>query len=147
LISASASTEIERPVSEVFRFATDPTNDPVWHTDMVRGLLEPPGPPAKGQVLYATYHAFGRTADAVADVTVFEPDRRVVYTYRTPTFGLKPTITYLFEPLGDRTRFTRGVNAEPSGLVRLLAPLMAGQIAKRNARFVQNLKRTLESAP
>jgi hypothetical protein len=103
------------------------------------------GPPRLGTVLYARYKAFGRTADAVADVIAFEPDRRIVYAYREPTFGLKPTITYTCEPAGALTRFTRAVEAQPFGLARILGPLMAGQINKRNAGFVANLKRKLES--
>jgi uncharacterized protein YndB with AHSA1/START domain len=141
MISASASTEIARPLGEVFQFVADPSNEPTWYTDMVTGRLEPAGEPGPGKVMIGRFKAFGRESDATADVTVFEPNRRMVYAYRAPAFGLKPTPTYIFEPTATGTRFTRQVEAEPVGLMRL----MAGQLKTRNASFVQNLKGRLES--
>ena len=145
MISAEASVEIARPVADVFRFVADPANEPAWHTDVISGRLEPAGEPGAGKVLHGRFKAFGRTADAVADVTTFEPDRRIVYAFRAATFGLRPTLTYSFERVDAGTRFTRRVDAEPFGVFRILAPIMGGQIAKRSAGFVQNLKRRLES--
>ena len=145
MISAETSIEIDRPVSEVFRFVADPTNEPLWHTDVVSGWLEPAGEPGPGKVMHGRFKAFGRTMDAVADIATFEPERRIVYRFQKPAYGLKPTLTYSFEAIGATTRFTRRVDAEPFGIGRLLAPIMGGQVASRNAGFVQNLKRRLES--
>ncbi len=54
------------------------------------------------------------------------------------------TITYLFEAADGGTRFTRRVQIESSGLMRLILPFMRVMIAKANAGFVANLKRVLE---
>ena len=146
MISATASVEIDRPVPEVFAFVADPANEPSWHTDIVSGSLEPAGPPGPGKVIHLSFRTFGRRVDGLADVTTFEPNRKIAYAARDAYAGLRFTNTYFFEPSGDGTRFTRHVELEPTGIVRLFAPIMRGQIAKRNARFTQNLKRRLESA-
>ena len=145
MISALNSVEIKRPVSEVFQFVADPSNEPKWHTDIVRAALEPAGAPGPGKVLKATFRTMGRTSDAVADVSEFEPDRRIVYRFRGRTMGMLPTLTYSFEPVGDRTRFTRVLAVEPYGLMRLLAPLMGGMLRSGNAKFARNLKQRLEA--
>jgi uncharacterized protein YndB with AHSA1/START domain len=147
LISATASVEIDRPVPDVFAFVAEPANEPTWHTDITSGSLEPAGPPAQGKVVHLSFRTLGRQVDGVADVTTFEPNRKIVYAARAAYAGLKFTNTYTFEPSGGGTRFTRQVDLEPVGILRLFAPLMRGQIAARSTRFVQNLKRRLESTP
>jgi uncharacterized protein YndB with AHSA1/START domain len=146
LISATASVEIDRPVPEVFAFVADPANEPSWHTDIVSGSLEPVGPPGPGKVVHLSFRTFGQRVDGLADVAAFEPNRMIVYAAREAYAGLRFTNTYLFEPSAGGTRFTRHAELEPKGIVRLLERMMRGQIAKRNARFTQNLKRRLESA-
>ena len=145
MISAVSSIEIERPVSVVFRFVADPTNEPTWHTDVVRARLEPAGPPGPGKTLHATFRTMGWTSQAVADVAAFSPDRRIIYRFRGRTMGLQPTLTYAFGPLGDRTQFTRRLDAIPFGLMRVFGPLIRPMLTRANAMFVRNLKQRLEA--
>ena len=145
MIFAVSSIEIERPVSEVFRFVANLSNEPTWHTDVVRARLEPAGPPGPGKTLHATFRTMGRTSQAVADVTAFAPDRRLIYRFRGRTMGLQPTLTYAFEPLGDRTRFTRRLDAIPFGLMRVVGPVIRPMLSRANAKFVRNLKQRLEA--
>ena len=146
MISVESSVEIARPVEEVFAFVADVANEPKWHTDTVRGRLDPPGPPGKGKVLHATFRAMGRTFDGVADVVEFEPARLIRYRFREATMGLKPTFVYRFEPSAQVTRFTRRLEAETSGAMALVAPLMRPLMTRRNSGFVANLKRELETS-
>jgi hypothetical protein len=57
---------------------------------------------------------------------------------------MKPMLTYLFEPADGGTTFTRGVQLEVSGMMRLMQPIMRMMMPKSNAGFVANLKRVLE---
>jgi uncharacterized membrane protein len=43
MIHAEASTRINRPVAEVFEYATDPTNLPNWHLDVASVVRATPG--------------------------------------------------------------------------------------------------------
>jgi hypothetical protein len=60
---------------------------------------------------------------------------------------MAPTLTLSVEPQGDGSRFTRRVEMEPPGIMRLLASFMKGTFRKQNAGFVENLKRVLETQP
>ena len=145
MISAVSSVEIDRAISDVFRFVADPANEPSWHTDIVRARLEPAGPPGPGKALHATFRTMGRTSDGVADVATFEPDRRIVYRFRTRTMGMEPTLTYALEPAGSRTRFTRRIDLVPHGVMRLASPVVGVMLRGANARFARNLKQRLEA--
>jgi carbon monoxide dehydrogenase subunit G len=57
---------------------------------------------------------------------------------------LKPTLTYRLEPSDGGTRFSRRVDVQPSGVFRIMEPMMRSMVQKGNARFVQNLKNALE---
>lgn len=145
MISVAASVDIDRPVAEVFSFVADPANESSWHTDVVTARLEPDGPPGPGKVMHGTYRSMGRTFPGVADVTAFEEDRRIVYRFRGRTMGMEPTVTYLFEPVGERTKFTRRLDVVPRGPIRLAAPLLRLMMKKANATFARNLKLRLET--
>jgi hypothetical protein len=58
---------------------------------------------------------------------------------------LEPTTTFTVLPDGDRCRVTRRIDMEPLGLMRVMAPVMGGMMRKRNAEFLANLRRVLES--
>ena len=58
---------------------------------------------------------------------------------------MAPILTLSIEPQGDSSRFTRRVEMEPLGILRLLAPFIKGTFRKQNEGFVANLKRVLES--
>jgi hypothetical protein len=57
---------------------------------------------------------------------------------------MRPTITYSFEPMDGVTRFTRRVQFDVPGLMRLMQPLVRASGTKRNDEFLANLKRALE---
>ncbi len=56
-----------------------------------------------------------------------------------------PTLTYLFEPVDGSTRFTRRIEIQPRGYVRVLAPIVQRMIQRRQAIFVHKFKEILES--
>jgi hypothetical protein len=57
---------------------------------------------------------------------------------------LRPAIIDLFEPTDGRTRFTRRIQIEASGFMRLMLPLMGIMVGRSNTGFLANLKRVLE---
>src|SRR6266542_3615823 len=145
MIRAAASQVIRRPVGEVFAFATDATNEPRWHTDVLEVAPTSPtasGPAAAGATYRWVVDFMGRK-DMHMRVVQVEPDRREVL--QATAGPMLPTLTYTFEPQDGGTTFTRTVEIEPRGFMRLMAPMLRGMVAKRNAQFVANLKRVLEA--
>ena len=143
VIRVENSVTIDRPVSDVFPFVTDATNDPQWHTDALDATKTSEGPIAVGTTFAVGISFMGRR-DAYWRVVELEPNHREVIDVTAPPFN--PTLTYLFEPVDGATRFTRRIEVEPRGYVKVLAPLVRRMMRKRNASFMPRLKAALEQS-
>jgi uncharacterized protein YndB with AHSA1/START domain len=143
MITVDSSTSIARPADEVFAFASDPRNDPRWHTDILEARLTEGGSVGPGSTFAIRIKPFMGQSEGSVTVSEYEPPRRVVLRGRMGK--LTPTVILTVEPEGQGSRFTRRVEMEPPGLLRLMAPFMTGTFRKRNAGFVANLKRVLEA--
>jgi uncharacterized protein YndB with AHSA1/START domain len=142
MIIVEASAVIDRGIDEVFEFVSDPTNDPRWHTDILEVRMPTPADLRAGTVFTVTVRFMGRRTQTV-EVTDMQPGRLIEYTTKDGT--IRPVATCLMEPVEGGTRFTRHVELPQQGLLRVMGPVIRGAAQKRQARFVQNLKRLLES--
>jgi hypothetical protein len=79
------------------------------------------------------------------EVVTFEPARMQVM--RGDIGPMHPTLTYLLEPSGGGTKFTRRVQITVSGWMKLMQPMMGMMLPKQNKGFLANLKRVLEGSP
>jgi uncharacterized protein YndB with AHSA1/START domain len=143
MITNDASTTIGRSVADVFAYTTDPANDPRWRSDVLEARRVSVGAFGRGSVIEWTVRFMGRRV-AQVEVVEYEPERRVRYKIVGGTLPVKPTITYSYEPADAATRFTRRVELEPTGLFRLMAPMMRSMVSRQNAEHVAALKRELE---
>ena len=142
MIRAEASQTIERPIEDVFSFVTDPTNEPRWHTDVLEVHVDPNDGPAPGASSRWVVNFMGQK-DMRMRIDELELGRKEVL--QATSGPMLPRITYLFEPEKTGTRFTRKVEIQPAGLLRLMEPMIRTMVTRRNATFVGNLKRVLES--
>jgi uncharacterized protein YndB with AHSA1/START domain len=142
MIDRSDSVTINRPVEEVFAYVTDTSNDPAWHTDVLEARKTSEGPIGLGTTWHSRFKPSMGISEGDMEVVAFEPGRREVL--RGVIGPMEPTLTYLFEPAGSGTRFTRRIQIKISGMMRLMEPLMRLMTPKRNAGFVANLRRALE---
>lgn len=147
MIRVESSAVIDRPVQDVWAFVSDPRNEPKWHTDIlaIRSEADPSGEPgsnwALGSTWLVTVRFMGRRQYDV-EITGLERDHRLEIT--TQTGPMKPVATYRLEPANGGTRFIRHVDLPVHGVFRMMKPLLRRHAQKRNADFVQNLKRLLE---
>ena len=134
---------IARPTGEVFAFVCDVRNDPSWHTDVqeVRGSTDTV---AMGTVFEVRVKPSMGVSRGTMTVTKFDPGRLVQFQGRMGK--MNPTVTNICEPEGDGTRFTRRVELEPPGMMRVMSPLIASKIGKSNEGFLANLKQVLEGS-
>lgn len=144
MIRAEHTVVINKPVEDVFAFVADQRNEPKWHTDVIEVISPPPGEPIRlGSNVVWAIDFMGRN-EYTAEVTAFEPNRRIELT--TPQGPFKTKLTHRFEPVNDATRYTRHVDIQPEGLFRIMEPILrAAAVAKRRqVRFADNLKTLLE---
>jgi uncharacterized protein YndB with AHSA1/START domain len=142
MIDTSGSVTIKRQVEEVFAYVTDTSNDPAWHTDLLEARKTTDGPIGMGTIWHSRFKPSMGISEGEMEVVAFEPNRRQVL--RGVVGPMEPTLTYLFEPVGGGTRFTRQVQIKVSGMMKLMEPLMRLMIPRGNTKFLANLKRVLE---
>lgn len=143
MITAESSTLIARPATEVFAFVSDIRNDPQWHTDVIEARVAGGGPIEQGTTFAVKFKPFMGKSDRTVTVSEYESPRRLVLKGKMGK--MEPTLILTVEPQADGSRFTRRVEMEPPGIMRVMAPFMKGMFRKQNAGFVANLKSVLET--
>jgi len=141
MIDVTHTVTIDRPVSEVFGFVAESSNEPRWDVD-VQEVVRPAQGPLSAGTTYEWVLKFLGTKRIVGEVTAFEPHRLIELTTREGE--ILPKITHTFEADGDRTIYTRRIGFETSGLLKLLEPLLKLMPKDPNARTAENLKLVLE---
>lgn len=134
---------VARPPAEVFSYIADVRNDPTWHTDVleVRSSSDVVG---MGTVFTVKVKPSMGVSEGTMTVSRFEPGKLIEFHGRMGK--MEPTVTNICEPVAQGTRVTRRVEIEPSGIMRVMTPLMKRMIAKSNDGFLANLKRLLEGS-
>ncbi len=145
MINLESSVVIKRPVADVFDFVSDTRNESKWHTDVVDAEPISDDPTGVGSRFRWVMNFMGKR-EAVMRVARFERNRVEELEAENAVMGLKPTITFLFEPTPEGTKFTRKIAMTFSFGSRVADPMMRGQIEKNNRQFVENLKELLEQA-
>jgi len=136
------SVTINRPPAEVFNYVSDIRNDPNWHTDVISAVPST-DPIAKGTVFNVKVKPSMSVSEGTMTVAEWDPPRRLVFDGRMGKMA--PKVTYRFEPDGAGTKYTRTVEIDPPGVMKLMSPIMKMMIGKSNDGFLANLKRVLES--
>lgn len=144
MVDVESSIVIDRPVEDVFAYVTDASKEPTWHTDVVEARQTSGGPIDAGTTFHYRFRPFMGVAEGEAEVVRFERNRIEVLRAESGPRPMTSTITYRFEPTEGGTRFTRHVQIQPSGAMRLLQPLMRLKGRKLNSGYLSNLKRILE---
>lgn len=143
MIDVTVATNVERPVDEVFAFVADMENEPQWHTDIVEAERLTEGEIGEGTNFRVQFRSQPMSPpEGEIEILEFQPDRRIVS--RSDMGTMKPELTHIFEDVDGGTRVTRHIQIETSGLMTLMSPLMKVMVRRRNADFLENLKRLLE---
>ena len=158
------SIVVARPIREVFEYATDPRNDPAWHTTVVSVRQLSPGPIGAGTVFAGTYDSHRRSLEtppspsnfqAIEAVLVeFEPHRasRLRVRFVQPPRGIGGRVlgrafdlAFTFDAVAGGTRITRGGTVHPTGIVRPLLPLFLPLNAGRGRYLLSLLAAAIEA--
>lgn len=141
-IHVSDSAVIARPAAEVFAFVADHQNLPAWTVGVRTSRRLTAGPPGNGSRYKIEGRLLGRTIRSSYQVIAFDPGRGFDGTMTSPMFGF--TERYRFEADHDATRVQMTASAEPHGIFRLLAPVMAAGVRRQVRADHRRLKALLE---
>ena len=141
------SVVIQRPVEDVFRILTDPTQSPKWSKNAIKGELLTEGPPRVGSRRRAVVKGFGGrgTMESVFEVTEIDPLRAVALRQISASWGGDGRTRYTFTPVDGGTRVAWHWELEPGGLMGLFARPMMAVMHRIFQSDLDNLKRMMES--
>jgi len=142
---AEYTVTVARPQKDVFDYLAEGSHNREWRA----GVLEiSRTSAADGQG--ATYRQVlagpgGRRIDGDYQVTVFEPPRRL--EFQVTAGPARPTGVFeLSEDADQSTRVRFSLDLNPSGLMRLMTPMISRQM-RREVTQLDNLKAILERTP
>ncbi len=141
MVRVEVSTEVSRPVKEVFDYVEDQTNLPEWNS-LVEEATPSETPIRVGTKISQRARFLGRKIDAVAVVTEHVPNQRFVLKIDKP---FPFTITTRFEAAGDGTRLTQVLEGEPGGFFKVGEPILGRIVKKQVEAALETLKQLVEA--
>ncbi len=149
MIRGEESIEINRPVQEVFSYASNPENFPEWVATVIEVRQHAPGggPLRRGRRFTAMQQALGRRFEAPFQVIDYEPNRH--YAHRsTEGHPVAVTMVFTYEPMSsssEGTRFTSLIEAQPGGFFRVVGPVLERALRRQMRTNLEMLKDLLEA--
>jgi uncharacterized membrane protein len=140
---AEENITINRPVSAVFNFVLDGTNNALWRP-AVLDIERVPGKPSGAGAVYkqGLKGPGGRRIEGDYEIVECQPDELI--RFQVIAGPARPTGMFRFEAVGNATRVTFALNLDAKGLTRLISPMIASTM-KSEVATLSNLKTYLES--
>lgn len=134
---------ITRPRDEVFAFIADARNRPRWDDTVDSEELTSPEPIGVGTTVRTKLRSMGRDYEYTWEVAEHQPpDRQTIESTSGP---MSTTLVYRLDPGDDQTTLRFAVTGRPTGLLRLLQPLIARTTQRNLDRGFARLKALLET--
>ncbi|MDN3495917.1 SRPBCC family protein [Planococcus sp. APC 4015] len=145
MITVTESVSIRRSPEDVFDFLTDGRNRPLWDASVISEELVSPPPFAVGSTVHTRLRAMGREVDFIWRVTRFvRPDVMEVVSRSGP---VATSSTFRFTADAAGCRVTATIKAEPTGVMRLVEPVIAEQVRSTLATGLARATSLLEKPP
>jgi len=134
---------INRPVDEVFDFLADGCNEPHYNPHMLRAEQTSAGPVGPGMQFRTEVTNNGQSMEMVYEITAYErPQRLAGRTIKGP-IAVQSTETFASVPGGTHFRWV--MELEPSGIFKLMSPLVARRMGRNLDTLLTNIKCLLEA--
>jgi uncharacterized membrane protein len=143
MIRVENSTQIDRPVDEVFAYVDDLARLPEW-IDILAESVPSESPTKVGTRVTNQVRLLRRRFENTLDVVEHDPNRRMVFKTEAP-FAVMAT--FLFEPANGGTSFTTVLEAQPnaSTFFKLGEPILTRVGKRRFKGHLRRLKKRLEA--
>ena len=141
MVRVDVSTEVKRPVAEVFAYVSDPANTPEWNS-LVEEQSASETPIRLGTKIMSRVKFLGRRIESTNEVTEFAQDKKFVFKGDKP---FPTTITNQFEATADGTKLIQIGEFEPGGFFKVGEPILARITKKQFEAQLDTLKELLEA--
>jgi carbon monoxide dehydrogenase subunit G len=139
--SATYSVTINRPVEVVFAFVADGEKCPQWRPGVV-DIKHVSGDGVGSTYAQGVSGPMGRRIQADYKITVYTPNTRL--DFQTTTGPARPHGRYDLESVDDGTHLSFSLDAELTGIRKLLMNTAVQKTMDSEVRTLDNLKRVLE---
>jgi uncharacterized membrane protein len=143
MVRVENSTEIARPVEEVFAYVEDLGRLPEW-IDIIGESVPSETPTKVGTRVTNRIRLLGRRFENVLDVVEHVPNQKMVLRTDAPFTVMA---TFDFEPADGGTHFATTLEAQPnaSAFFKLGEPILARVGKRRFKGHLRRLKRRIEA--
>ena len=143
MIKLEHNVVINRPIEEVFAYATNVENAPKWKSRLLEVRRISEGPVGVGTREVHVGKVLGWKPKTTVEITEYEPNRKV--GFKTISGPLSAKGEFIFESVEGGARVTLVAGREPSGFLKLIGPIVA-RIAQRQLETdLAKLKELLEA--
>jgi len=141
MIKVKYTFAVQRPASTLFAELTDFDNSYRWQTnEVLKEWHEPEGPVQLGTKGHQLRMFRGKPIETVNEITVFEPDQRMVAE------SSNSCIEYVVTPEGENaSRMDFSIELKLRGMANLFSPMIRRGLQQDVETRFQNLKRYLET--
>ena len=143
MFTKTTEIQISRPPDEVFAFVADARNRPLWDESVDTEELTSPEPIGVGSTVRTGLRSMGR--DYVLTWEIVEHDPPTRQTIESTSGPFATTLEYQLRPQSGGTLVEFSVTGRPTGMLRLLQPLIARNTQKNLERSFPRLKQVLET--
>lgn len=134
---------IERPPGVVSAYACDPANAPAWYGNIKSIDWKSEAVVRVGSRIAFVAEFLGRRLEYVYEIAEFEPGERFVMRTAEGPFPMETIYTFK-ETRDGHTQMTLRNHGEPSGVSKLMAPMIATAMKSANQKDLAKLKEILE---
>ncbi|MFH1185663.1 MAG: SRPBCC family protein [Chloroflexota bacterium] len=142
MISVEKSVQVNRPIGEVFAYATDISKNAEWSADIVRAEQTSPGPVGVGATSVLVQKFLGKEMKNDVAVTVYDPPHR--FGFKTTSGPVQFEGMQTFEEVEGGTRMTFSMKGEAGGFFKVAEGLLGKEVEKSFERDLKTLKAKLE---
>ena len=143
MFTKMVAVQISRPPDEVFAFVADARNRPLWDDSVDTEELTSPEPIGVGSTVRTGLRSMGRDYVLTWEIIEHEPPSR--QTIESTSGPFATTLAYRLSAQDGGTLVVFSVTGRPTGLLRLLQPLIARNTQKNLDQGFPRLKRVLEA--
>jgi len=142
-MKAGTSVVINRPVEEVFSFATDTEKIALWAGPVTEAKQTSAGPFGVGTTSTRVTQLLGRRFESDYEVTEYQPNSKC--SAKTTSGPIPIEEMFSFEAAEGGTRVTVAMEGDPAGFFKLAEPIFARIIRRQMETDVGTLKDLLEA--
>lgn len=143
-VDVTTKIEIDKPIQEVWDFATNPDNAPLWYENIISAVWQSPPPLQIGSLVEFVAKFMGREMRYTYEFKQHAPPNALIMMTSEGPF---PMVTeYNFKSLSEhKTEMTLRNHGEPSGFTSIFSGLMSYMMKRANNKDLRSIKRMLES--